>query len=134
MDKYYCLPKEFMIIQFFKTKDFYDLILDEQKYKIIGRDDVGNFIGLSSSEEVFLLDAVNKRRVYISMSVEAFVKEIELFHKCSAIPDLANPTEDELKERESHFRALLTEIDKNACVDESTYWSCIAEEMGYGIL
>ncbi len=128
------LPNEFMIIHFFQAKDFFQIMFNGQNYEIIGKDDVENFVGLSSDKQVFLLNTSDKSTIYISKNIEAFLMEIEMYHRYSKIPFPDNPTEKELKEREKHFRELLMQIDGNACHDENTYWSYIAEEMGYGII
>lgn len=128
------LPNEFMNIQFFQAKDFFQIRFNGESYKIIGKDDVENYIGLSSDEQVLLLNTSDKSTVYISKNIESFLLEIEIYHQHSKIPFPDNPTEEELEVREKHFRKLLMQIDGNACRDENTYWSYIAEEMGYGII
>lgn len=128
------LPNEFMMIHFFQAKDFFQIMFNGQNYKIIGKDDVENFVGLSPDKQVFLLNTSDKSTIYISKNIEAFLMEIEMYYRYSKNPFPNNPTEKELKEREKHFRKLLMQIDRNACHDENTYWSYIAEEMGYGII
>lgn len=123
-----------MILQFFKTNDFYQKMFHGEIYEIIGKDDVGNFVGLSLDKKVFLLNTADENRVYISKNLQTFLQEIEAYHQCSKKPFPDNPTEEELKEREHHFRALLTKFDPDACYDETTYWSGIVEEMSYGII
>ncbi|MBS5145006.1 MAG: hypothetical protein KHY89_05725 [Butyricicoccus pullicaecorum] len=134
MENSISLPNEFMIIHFFQAKDFFQMMFNGQNYKIIGKDDVENFVGLSPDKRVFLLNTSDKSTIYISKNIEAFLMEIEMYHRYSKIPFPNNPTEKGLKEREKHFRELLMQIDGNACHDENTYWSYIAEEMGYGII
>lgn len=128
------LPNEFMIIHFFQEKDSFQTMFNGQNYKIIGKDDVENFVGLSPDKQVFLLNTLMKSTIYISKNIETFLMEIEMYHQYNKIPFPNNPTEEELKEREKNFRELLMQIDENACHDENTYWSYIAEEMGYGII
>ncbi len=128
------LPNEFMMIHFFQAKDFFQIMFNGQNYKIIGKDDVENFVGLSSDKQVFLLNTSDKSIIYISKDIEIFSMEIEMYHQYSKIPFPNNPTEEKLKEREKHFRESLMQIDRNAYHDENTYWSYIAEEMGYGII
>lgn len=128
------LPNEFMNIRFFQTKDFFQMMFHGKEYKIIGKDDVGNFIGLSLGKQVFLLDTFDKSTVYISQNIEAFMEEIEIYQQYSKIQLPDNLSDEELKQREVHFRKLLMQIDKNVCRDENTYWSYIAEEIGYGII
>lgn len=128
------LPNEFMNIEFFQKKDFSQKIFNGQTYEIIGKDDVENFVGVSSDKQVFLLNSSDNIRVYISKSVKVFLEEIKAYHQYSQIPFPDNPSEDELQKHADVFRELLTKIDENACLDESAYWSCIVEEMGYGII
>ena len=120
MENSISLPNEFMIIHFFQAKDFFQIMFNGQNYKIIGKDDVENFVGLSPDKQVFLLNTSDKSIIYISQNIEAFLMEIEIYHQYSKISFPNNPTEEELKEREKHFRELLMQIDGNAFHDEET--------------
>lgn len=132
------LPDEFMIIKFFQKKEFYKLLFNGQTYEIIGKDDVGNFIGVALDNRVFYLDtSYNKYEynlIYISKNTEAFAKQINVYNQYNSIPFPYNPVESELKEREYNFKELIREIDKNAFCNDETFWSVIAEEMEYGII
>ena len=128
------LLDEFMNIQFFQTKNFFQMMFHGEEYKIIGKDDVGNFIGLSLDEQVFLLDIFDESTVYISKTIEAFLEEIEIYQQYSKIQLPDNLSDEELKEREAFFKELLMQVDDTVCRDDKTYWSYIVEEIGYGII
>ncbi len=128
------LPEGFSQPRFFKEEDFYKTTFNGMDYRVIGEDDVGNFMALDSEKRLFLLNTADKSAVYISKDKETFLKEIELYNGYGKIPFPENPTEEELAERESGFRKLMEETDENAFQSEETYWSAVAEEMGYGII
>lgn len=130
------LPNKFMNIQFFQTKIFFQMMFQcqEEEYIIIGKDDVGNFIGLSLDKQVFLLDTFDENTVYISKTIEAFLEEIEIYQQYSKIQFPDNLSDEELKEREASFKELLMQVDDTVCCDEKIYWSYIVEEIGYGII
>ena len=132
------LPDEFMIIQFFHKNEFYQMLFNGQTYEIIGKDDVGNFIGVALDNRIFYLDTsysgYENGLIYISKNLEAFAKQINLYNQYNSISFSHNLSEEYLKEHENNFRKLITDIDENAFYNEKTFWSTIAEEMGYGII
>lgn len=138
MEDRFFLPEGFFIIQFFDPQDYFKKIFESQIYNIIGKDDVGNFIGISLDGQVFYLNTASQGDksglIYISKNRNTFIKQIELYHQYSESLFQEDPSEDELKEYENKFRELILEIDPDAFCNDEAFWSTIAEEMGYGIM
>ena len=133
------LPEEdFFRIHFLQAQDFFQMDFDRQTYEIIAKNDVGNFIGITSDERVIYLDTMyegdTRGLIYIAKDIETFVKEIQLYYQYSEAPYPDHPTEEFLETYETNFRELITALDADAFCNENAFWSTIAEEMGYGII
>lgn len=133
------LPEEdFFNIHFLQAQDFFQMDFCGQTYDIIAKDDVGNFIGITSDGRVIYLDTMYEGDAhgltYITKDTETFSKEIQLYYQYSETPYPDHPTEEFLETYETYFRELITALDADAFCNENAFWSTIAEEMGYGII
>ncbi len=127
------MPEGFLKLRFFKKKDFYKNSFNDKEYIVMGEDDVGNFLVSDNGKRLLLWDTCYKNMVYISKDRKTFFREIELLYKYGGDSFPEDASDEELAKRENNFRRLLLEIDENA-LNGDTYWSGIAEEMGYGII
>lgn len=139
MKHHLTLPEEdFWNIHFLRTQAFFQMSFDGKRYEIVARDDVGNFIGIAPDERVIFLNTMHEsdepELIYIAKNIETFMKEIQLYQQYSESPYPDEPTDEFLETYETTFRNLIKTLDADAFCNENTFWSTIAEEMGYGVI
>ncbi|MDE6004595.1 MAG: SUKH-4 family immunity protein [Oscillospiraceae bacterium] len=124
-----------MELEFFKTYEYFDVILKNRKYQIVGKDkDLSTvLIGIAEDGQVFWLDTDEEIAIYIACSLEIFKKELYWF---SVFIKKSPETSCEyvLKTYADTFRRKIFQLDKNAFSDDKNYWAEVAEEMEYGII
>ena len=108
-------------------------------YKIIAKDDVGNFIGVAPNKQVFYLetacDTHSDNIRYIAKDIEMFIQELNLYKQYSENYYLEeNPSDGTLVKYADGFKKLLIAIDPNAFCDPESYWSVTVEQMEYGLI
>ena len=139
MNQNISLPGEdFFAIRFLQAQNFFQMDFGGQTYEVIAKDDVGNFIGIASDGRVIYLDTMYEGDaqglIYIAKNIGTFIKEIQLYYQYSETPYPDHLTEEFLETYETDFRELITALDTDAFCNENTFWSTVAEEMGYGII
>lgn len=81
MDIEFSLPDEtILLIEFLKLQDFFTFSFEEKQYEIVGKDDVGNFVGIDNSNQVFYLEIDPNNTRYIASDLEKFIREL-MFYK-----------------------------------------------------
>lgn len=124
-----------LLIEFLSPKDVYQLSFKGSTYEIIGRDDVGNFIGKNMEDCVFYLDSELNASMYVASTVKIFIEELRLYQKYSKEQEsLVNISDHELKKYAEDFKLKIGELDSNAFFDENTFWAIIAEQMEMELL
>ena len=68
-----------LLIEFMRLQDSYNTIFERQQYKIIGRDDVENLIGVDCTGRVFYLEKEPVNTRYIASDLEVFHKQLALY-------------------------------------------------------
>ena len=58
------LPEKFMAIHFFHSQDFYQDLFHGQRYEIIGKDDMGNLIGVDFKGGCFIWTPLTKEKKF----------------------------------------------------------------------
>ena len=127
-----------MELEFLSPSEYYDIILYQNKYQIIAKDDGMDsiLIGISGNGAVFYLDteeSEDKYASYLASNAEIFRKEIALFQHFIKNRPL-NETEELLKQFADSFRQQMLSLDQNAFSDSENYWSVIAEDLEYGVI
>lgn len=124
-----------LLIEFLSSKDFYQFSFMGNTYEIIGKDDVGNFIGKSTNDCVYYLDTELNDCMYIAPTVKIFIKELKLYQKYSKGYEFpANLSDNELEKYAEEFKQQIKELDSNAFGGENTFWAIIAEQMEMELL
>ncbi|MDE6729730.1 MAG: SUKH-4 family immunity protein, partial [Oscillospiraceae bacterium] len=121
--------------EFFKTCEYFDMILKNRKYQIIGKDNGLStvLIGIAEDGKLFWLETDEEIAIYIACSLEIFKKELYWFSIFEEkYPE--NPSECILIKRANAFRERLLCLDSNAFSDDENYWAEVAEEMEYGVI
>lgn len=119
-----------LLINFIRPEEFHNLLFNRAMYKVIGNDDVGNFIGIADDNTVHYLETVSNNVFYIAPSAEIFIQQLELYKKyAEEYPLSASPSDEELTEYASGFMQKIRNLDENAFYNENTFWSVIAEQM-----
>jgi len=124
-----------MELEFLSPSEYYDIILYQNKYQIIAKDEGLDsiLIGISESGKIFCLDTEDNYESYLASDLKIFRKEIELFQNFIKNRPL-NETEELLKQFADSFRQQMLSLDQNAFSDAENYWSVIAEELEYGVI
>lgn len=119
-----------LLIEFLNQQEFYNYTFNDKKYCIVGKDDVGNLIGIDKNNIVFYLDTELNFAFYTAPNINIFVTELEIYNKYVSENELSdNPSDNELKQYTYKFTEKIKETDCNALTDENSFWSVIAEQM-----
>lgn len=119
-----------LLINFIRPEEFHNLLFNRAMYKVIGNDDVGNFIGIADDNTVHYLETESNNVFYIAPSAEIFIQQLELYKKyAEEYPLSISPSDEELAEYASGFMQKIRNLDENAFYNENTFWSVIAEQM-----
>ena len=117
-----------LLIEFIKPQDFYEVIFENQRYKIVGKFDVGNLIGQDNTDTVSCLEEEPSNVRYIANNLEVFVAQLAQYK------EYVEKSEADWEKWLAEFRESIMNLDANAFRDEENFWSVIVEQMEYGLL
>ena len=138
MDYGLVFPNELIqYVEFLRAEEFFCMPFSGKDYKIIAKDDVGNFIGVAPNKQVFYLetacDTHSDNIRYIAKDIEMFIQELNLYKQYSENYYLEeNPSDEALEKYADGFKELVIAIDPNVFCNAESYWSIIVEQMEYG--
>lgn len=142
------LPKGFLNITFLPAGKEYDSGFLEDRYRIIGEDDVGSLIGAAADGVIYLLDpAAEKGRelVYLAKDRKTLAAAVRTYrrHRRGAMAEAALhallrrgvDNEDKLARKEAaSLKKKLSALDPAMFRDEFTFWSPLLEEIEWGMI
>lgn len=124
-----------LLIEFLHPQNYFTMSFMGDDYEIIGKDDVGNYIGISLRGQVFYLEVSNHNARYIATNTKTLIEELNLYKCYSGSCDLSeNASDEELNKYAAEFEKQIRELDANAFFDENTFWAIIVEQMELGWL
>ena len=138
MDYNLIFPNELIqYVEFLRSEEFFVMSFLGKDYKIIAKDDVGNFIGISPNKQVFYLETASDTHSdnirYIAEDIEMFIQELNLYKQYSKNNYLEeNPSDEALEKYADGFKELVKAIDAKVFCNSESYWSVIVEQMEYG--
>lgn len=141
------LPKEFFNIVFFTAGKEHARDFQGVRYRIIGEDDVCNFIGEAVGGTIYLLDATaqkGRELVYLAKDRKTLAAAIRIYqrHRGKAMTaDMdaqlhrGEDREEELARKEAAgLKEKLFALDPAMFRDEFTFWSPLLEEIERGMI
>lgn len=124
-----------LLIEFLHPQNYFAMSFMGNDYEIIGKDDVGNYIGISLKGQIFYLEVSNHDVRYIATNTKTLIEELNLYKYYSDTCSLSeNASDDELNKYAAEFEKQIRELDANAFFDENTFWAIIVEQMELGWL
>lgn len=142
------LPKNFLYITFLPAGKEYDKDFQGARYRMIGEDDTGNFIGKAADGTIYLLDTAaeeGRELVYFARDQRTLAAAVKTYrrHRRMAMAEAAidallhrgGDNEEELARKEAAgLREKLSALDPAMLRDETTFWSPLLEEIEWGMI
>ena len=142
------LPKSFFNITFLKPGEWYPEAFAGVEYCIIGKDDVGSFIGEAGDGTVYLLDTMEGAEhslVYLAKNRKTLAAAIRTYrrHRRGAMAAAFlhfllhrnEDNEEEQAQREAAgLRKKLSALDPEMLRDEFTFWAPLLDEIEWGMI
>lgn len=142
------LPKTFFNITFLPAGKGYDRDFRGTGYRILGEDDVGNFIGETADGTIYLLDTAaeeGRALVYLARDRKTLAAAIRIYRRhrgmtmaaalIHALLHRGGVNEEELARKEAAgLEKKLSALDPAMLRDEFTFWSPLLEEIEWGLI
>ncbi len=142
------LPKQFFNITFLPPREFFQRTFAGAEYRVIGEDDVGNFVGEAGNGTVYLLDTAegaDHPLVYLARDRRTLAAAVKIYRRhrgmamaaafLSALVHRGGDNEEEQARKEAAgLGEKLSALDPEMLRDEFSFWSPLLEEIEWGML